>query len=300
MCPMNRLAPATRAQVIACLVDGCSVRATTRITGVSKKAVLRLLVDAGTVCAKFQDEAFRNLTPKRVQVDELWSWIFCKKANVTEDIIEKNAHAGDVWLWVALDADTKLVMAHMIGSRTPPNAYEFMKDVASRIKFVNEERPYGERNRVQLTTDGLYWYVHAVDHAFGADVDYAMQQKEYGKTPIEKSASARYSPAKITSIKTEVIKGDPDPRHISTSFVERQNWTVRTNLRRYTRLSNGFSRKLENHIAAVALQYFVYNFIRIHRTLRTTPAMAAGVTSRLWEVSDLVALLEASESKKAA
>jgi hypothetical protein len=145
-----------------------------------------------------------------------------------------------------------------------------------------------------------YWYVDAVDHAFGADVDYAMQQKQYGGSPADKSAAVRYSPAKITGVTTEVIKGNPNPRHISTSFVERQNWTVRTNMRRYTRLSNGFSRKLENHVAAVALNYFVYNFIRIHRTLRVTPAMAAGVTNRLWEVSDLVALLEAAESKKAA
>lgn len=159
----------------------------------------------------------------------------------------------------------------------------------------------GERRRVQLTTDGVYcWYVDAVDHAFGNDVDYAQQQKRFGSQPADKSAESRYSPARITHIDTEVIKGNPNPRHISTSYVERQNWTVRTNLRRYTRLSNGFSRKLENHIAAVALQYFVYNFVRIHRTLRVTPAMAAGVTNRFWEVSDLVSLLETAESKKAA
>jgi IS1 family transposase len=297
---MNRLTASARAQVISCLVDGCSIRATTRITGVSKKAVMRLLVDAGTVCADYQDSVFRNLRPRRVQIDEVWSWIFCKKSNVTPEIAEKNPHAGDVWLWVCLDADTKLVLAHMIGSRTPPDAYEFMKDVASRIQFVDPARPFAEEHRVQITTDGLYWYVHAIEHTFGANTDYATQQKQFGGVPFDKSASARYSPAKITSCETEVIKGNPDPKHISTSFVERQNWTVRTNLRRYTRLSNGFSRKLENHIAAVALQYFVYNFIRIHRTLRTSPAMAAGVTSKLWEVSDLVALLEAVESKKAA
>lgn len=297
---MNRLTPQTRSQVISCLVDGCSIRATVRITGVCKKAVMRLLVDAGNVCADYQDKMLRNLKTRRIQADEVWSWIACKKANVTPDIMKKNPHAGDVWLWVALDADSKLVISHIVGSRTPPTAYEFMADVASRIKFDDDANPYGERRRVQVTTDGLYWYVDAVDHAFGADVDYAMQQKQYGGSAADKSAAARYSPAKITSITTEVIKGDPDPRHISTSFVERQNWTLRTNLRRYTRLSNGFSRKLENHVAAVALQYFVYNFIRIHRTLRVTPAMAAGVTNRLWEVSDLVALLETAESKKAA
>jgi IS1 family transposase len=297
---MNHLNASTRAQVISCLVDGCSVRATVRIAGVCKKAVLRLLVDAGRVCAEYQDGAFRNLKPRRIQIDEVWSWIECKRATVTPTIAARNPNAGDVWLWVALDADTKLVMAHMIGSRTPPTAYEFMKDVASRIQFIDPLRPLAEQHRVQITTDGLYWYVDAVDHAFGANVDYAMQQKEFGGVAADKSAAARYSPSKITSVTTEVIKGNPNPKHISTSFVERQNWTVRTNLRRYTRLSNGFSRKLENHIAAVALQYFVYNFIRIHRTLRVTPAMAAGVTTKLWEVSDLVALLVESESKKAA
>jgi hypothetical protein len=175
-----------------------------------------------------------------------------------------------------------------------------MHDVASRIQFVDPAKPYADPHRVQLTTDALIWYPDAVSQAFGTYVDYGIQQKEFGGAPVNKSAAARYSPSRITSVSTEVIKGNPDPKNISTSHVERQNWTVRTNLRRYTRLSNGFSRKLENHAAAVSLQYFVYNFIRIHRTLRVTPAMAAGVTDRLWEVSDLVALLEAAESKKAA
>jgi hypothetical protein len=175
-----------------------------------------------------------------------------------------------------------------------------MQDVASRVSFDDPSKPYAERRRVQLTTDGNFWYVDAVDNAFGTDVDYAMLQKHYGTGEPAREAAARYSPTRLKGTRKEVIKGKPDPRFISTSFVERQNWTVRTNLRRYTRLSNGFSRKLENHAAAVALQYFVYNFVRIHRTLRMTPAMAAGVTTKLWEVSDLVALLEAAESKKAA
>jgi IS1 family transposase len=203
-------------------------------------------------------------------------------------------------LWVALDADTKLVLSHLVGSRTPLSAYQFMEDVASRIQFVDPSRPHAAQHRVQVTTDGLVWYYDAVDHAFGANLDYAMQQKEFGGQAVNKSAAARYSPSRITSVTTEVIKGNPDPKRISTSFVERQNWTVRTNLRRYTRLSNGFSRKLENHTAAVSLQYFVYNFIRIHRTLRVTPAMAAGVTNRLWAVSDLETLLVEAEGKKAA
>lgn len=287
---MNRLTSQTRSQVISCLVEGCSIRSTVRVTGVSKKAVMRLLVEVGEVCAEYQDRVFRGLRSRRLQVDEMWGFNYCKQKNVTPEIGAKHRGAGDVWLWVALDADTKLVAAHMIGPRTPPKAYEFMKDVASRVA-----------GHVQLTTDGLHWYLDAVDHAFGTDVDYAMLQKHYGGGIAgTATAAVRYSPPKFTSATKEVIKGDPDPRHISTSFVERQNWTVRTNMRRYTRLSNGFSRKLENHAAAVALNYFVYNFIRIHRTLRITPAMAAGVTNRLWDVADLVALLEAEESKKAA
>jgi IS1 family transposase len=297
---MNRLDADTRTRVVSCLVDGCSVRATVRICGVSKKAVLRLLVDAGRVCGEYQDRVLRNLTPRRIQIDEVWSWIECKKANVTEKILARNPHAGDVWLWVALDADSKLVLSHMIAPRIPHSAYEFMKDIASRIQFVDPTRPFAEQRRVQVTTDGAFWYRDAVDYAFGANVDYAMQQKEFGGLPSDKSAATRYSPSRITNVTTEVIKGRPDPKHISTSFVERQNWTVRTNLRRYSRLSNGFSRKLENHIAAVDLQYFVYNFVRIHRTLRVTPAMAAGVSARLFDVSDIVKLLESSESKKAA
>ncbi len=257
-------------------------------------------MDAGNVCAEYQDRVFRNLTPKRLQIDEIWSWIECKRANVTDEILARNQHAGDCWLWVCLDADTKLVLSHLVGSRSAHNTHEFLKDVAERIQFIDPANPLAEQRRVQITTDGMYWYPFAVDHAFGSNADYAIQQKQFGGQAGDKSAAARYSPSKITSVTTEVIKGDPDPKFISTSFVERQNWTVRTNLRRYTRLSNGFSRKLENHCAAVSLQYFVYNFIRQHRTLRTSPAMAAGVTSKLWEVSDLVALLEAAESKKAA
>ena len=287
---MNRLTTAARTQVISCLLEGCSIRSTVRMTGVSKKAVMRLLVEAGDVCAEFQDRAFQDLRVRRAQVDEMWGFIECKQRNVTEEIARRNPHAGDVWLWVALDADTKLVLSHAVGPRTPHMAYEFIKDVASRIN-----------GQVQLTTDGLIWYVDAVDNAFGIDVDYAMLQKHYaGGIAGERTAAARYSPTKFQGATKEVIKGDPDPRHISTSFVERQNWTVRTTMRRYTRLSNGFSRKIDNHVAAVALNYFAYNFIKIHRTLRVTPAMAAKVTDRLFDVSDIVALLEAAESKKAA
>jgi IS1 family transposase len=287
---MNRLDADARARVITCLIEGCSIRSTVRMTGVSKKAVMRLLVDIGIICAEYQHAMFRGLNSRRIQVDEMWGFIECKQRHVTAEIAARNPHAGDIWLWVALDADTKLVLSHMVGPRTPPMAYEFMKDVAARMT-----------GHVQLTTDGLFWYVDAVDHAFGIDVDYAMIEKRYaGGAASDRSAAARYSPTKLAGTTKEVIKGKPDARHISTSFVERQNWTVRTTMRRYTRLSNGFSRKLENHCAAVALNYFAYNFIKIHRTLRITPAMAAGVTDRLWEIADLVALLQAQELKKAA
>lgn len=283
---MNRLDADARCRVIACLIEGCSIRSTVRVSGVSKKAVMRLLVAAGTVAAQYQDEVLRNLSTRRLQLDELWGWIVCKKKNVTPEIAAKHPDAGDVWLWTALDADSKLMVSWRVGKRDLATAYDFTHDLADRLK-----------NRVQITTDGFKVYLEAVESAFNEEVDYAMLQKVYGADP---DAERRYSPAKILSSTTEVIKGNPNPKHISTSYVERQNWTVRTTMRRYTRLSNGFSRKLQNHEAAVALNYFAYNFIKIHRTLRVSPAMAAGVTTKLWEVSDLVALLEAAESKKAA
>lgn len=232
---MNRLDSTTRTQVISCLLEGCSIRATVRVTGVAKKTVMRLLVEAGEVCAAYQDAAFRELRSRRMQVDELWGFNYCKRKNVTSEIAAKVPGAGDVWLWVALDADSKLVLSHRLGDRGAGTAHEFMQDVAARL-----------RNRIQLTSDGHRVYLDAVEDAFGADVDYAMLQKVYGEDP---QPEKRYSPAKILSSTTEVIKGDPDPRHVSTSYVERQNWTVRTNMRRYTRLSNGFSRKIQNHAA---------------------------------------------------
>ncbi len=242
---MNRLTPAARASVLNCLIEGCSIRSTVRMTGVSKKAVSRLLVEAGNVAAEYQDRVMRNLPCKRVQVDELWTFNYCKAKNVTPKIAAKVPGAGSVWLWVSMCADTKIVPCVFMGGRDAGAAHEFMTDLASRL-----------RNRVQLTSDGHRPYLEAVESAFGAEVDYAMLGKLYGHDP----------------------EGE----------------------RRYTRLSNGFSRKIENHMAAVALNYFAYNFIKIHSTLRTSPAMAAGVTTRLFDVSDLVALLIESESAKAA
>jgi len=283
---MNRLDADARARVITCLIEGCSIRSTVRMTGVSKKAVMRLLVDVGTVAAQYQDEVLRNLSSRRVQVDELWGWTYCKMKNLTPEIAAKHPGAGDVWLWVAVDADSKLVASWMLGSRDLRSAHAFISDLASRL-----------RNRVQLTSDGHKPYLSAIEDAFGGAIDYAVLQKIYGVDP---QGERRYSPPVCLGCQVETVTGDPDPKHISTSYVERQNWTVRTNMRRYTRLSNGFSRKIENHAAAVALNYFAYNFIKIHRTLRVTPAMAAGVTERLWDVADLVGLLETEEGKKAA
>jgi IS1 family transposase len=281
---MNRLAADTREQVINCLIEGCSIRSTVRMTGVAKKTVMRVLREAGEVCADYQDKVFRNLSCKRLQVDELWSWIYCKEKNRTEEIARKNPAAGDIWLWTAIDADTKLVPAWYLGGRDGRTAKRFIGDLADRLK-----------HRVQLTTDAHRPYLQAVEDAFGGEIDYAMLHKVYG---MPQEYETRYSPAQCLGCEQKRISGNPDPDHVSTSYVERHNWTMRTNMRRYTRLSNGFSRKIENHAAAVALNYFAYNFIKIHRSLRMTPAMAAGVTTKLWEVSDLVALWEQYEQSQ--
>jgi IS1 family transposase len=214
----------------------------------------------------------------------MWSWIYCKEKNRTEEIARKNPDAGDVWLWVAVDADSKLVPSWMLGKRDLATAKDFIGDLASRLS-----------KRVQITTDGHRQYLTAIEDEFGSAVDYAQLQKIYGAVAENET---RYSPAKRIGSDMKVVSGNPDPKYVSTSYVERQNWTVRTTMRRYTRLSNGFSRKLENHAAATALNYFAYNFIKIHRTLRMSPAMAAGVTDRLWDVADLVALWEQYERRE--
>jgi IS1 family transposase len=255
------------------------------MTGIAKKTVMRLLVEVGEVCAVYQDEVFRNLRCKRLQLDEMWSWIYCKEKNRTEEIARQNPDAGDVWLWVAVDADTKLVPSWRLGQRDVATAIDFVRDIERRVK-----------GRVQITTDALRIYLLVVEDVFGGKADYAQLHKVY-KAP--RDGAARYSPAKCIGCDMKEVSGRPDPKHVSTSFVERQNWSVRTSMRRYTRLSNGFSRKMENHAAATALNYFSYNFIKIHRTLRTSPAMAAGVTDRLWSVEDLVALWEAYEQRRA-
>ena len=278
---MNRLDRNTRAQVVNCLVEGCSIRSTVRMTGVAKKTVMRLLVEIGAACLSYQDRVFRNLNCKHVQVDECWAFCYAKAKNVTPEITQKNPYAGDCWTWAAIDADSKLIPSWIIGPRDSVTARLFVNDLASRLA-----------DRVQLTSDGLNVYLQAVERAFRGHVDYAMLQKIYGTSS---EAETRYSPAVCIGCKREVIVGDPDPAHVSTSFIERANLTMRMGMRRFTRLTNAFSKKIENHAAAVALHMMHYNFVRIHQTLRITPAMAAGVTDRVWDISDIVALLEASE-----
>jgi IS1 family transposase len=242
---------------------------------------MRLLITIGAVCDRYQNRTMRNLPCKRLQVDELWSFCYAKQRNVTPEIAEQHPMAGDVWLWTALDADTKLVPAWCIGDRDAVAAEAFLRDLAGRLS-----------NRVQLTSDGHKAYLGAIESVFGTEIDYSQLIKLYA---AERQTEARYSPAKCIGCRRKQMIGNPVLEHVSTSFVERQNLTARMSMRRFTRLTNAFSKKIESHAAAIALYFFSYNFIKIHRTLRVTPAMAAGVTDRLWEVSDLVALLEAEE-----
>ena len=273
---MNRLSKEERMRVVSCLVEGCSIRSTVRMTGIAKNTVTKLLVELGAACTKYQDEAFRNLKLKRIQCDEIWAFVYAKQKNVTPSMLEER-HAGDVWTWTAIDAETKLVPCWMVGGRDAAEAKAFIDDLASRLA-----------TRVQVTTDGLKVYMNAIEGAFGADVDYAMLVKVYGESP---EAQKRYSPADCIGCKKEARIGSPGPAHISTSYVERANLTMRMSMRRFTRLTNGFSKKVENHAAALALYFMYYNFARIHQTLRVSPAMAAGVTAMLWSIGDIVALL---------
>jgi IS1 family transposase len=281
---MNKLDTKTRSQILHMLCEGQSIRAITRVMGMSKNTVAKLLSDAGAICAEYQDRALRNLTSKRVQVDEIWSFTYAKQKNVATAKAAPEG-AGDTWTWTAIDADTKLVMSWLVGGRDSEYAMAFIDDLSRRLA-----------NRVQLTSDGHRAYLEAVEGAFGGDVDYAMLVKIYGTSPD--SAKGRYSPAECTGARKETIEGNPDPKHVSTSFAERQNLTMRMHMRRFTRLTNGFSKKVEAHANAVALHFMYYNFVRIHKTLRVTPAMAAGVTDKLWEIADIVALIEAKEAEK--
>ena len=272
---MNRLSTAKRAQVIAALVEGNSINATCRMLGVGKHTVLRLLEDAGCACAAYHHRNVRRLRVRRLQCDEIWAFCGAKAKNVTP---EKEAEGwGDVWTWTAIDADTKLCVTYYVGDRGGAAAYEFMQDCSERIV-----------GRPQITTDGHKPYLQAVEDAFGADVDYAQLHKVYGAS---NEPEHRYSPATCIGCDMKTVTGNPDPKHVSTSFVECQNLTMRMSMRRFTRLTNGFSKKFENHVHQIALYFFHYNFCRVHKTLRVTPAMEAGLTDHVWTLEELCDLL---------
>jgi IS1 family transposase len=286
----NVLSNSDRAAVVAALVEGNSIRATSRMTGVARNTVTKLLVDLAEVCDTFSRAKLVHLPCKRLQIDEIWEFCYAKEKNVPADKKGKFGY-GDVWTFVAIDADTKLVPSWLVGNRDAGCATELMQDLAGRLA-----------NRVQITTDGLKAYLSAVEDAFGGDVDYAVLQKIYGPAPD--GPERRYSPAECIGSEKRCITGEPNPWHVSTSYVERQNLTMRMSMRRFTRLTNGHSKKVENHIAAVAVHFAYYNFCRVHMSLGKgqdgkgrTPAMAAGVESRKLEIADLIALLPDSEKK---
>lgn len=274
---MNKLTTAKRIAVVAALVEGNGVRATARLTGVSKPTILKLLADVGTACAAFHNEHVRNIRTQRIQCDEIWQFVGAKEKNVTPE--QKAAGWGDVWTWTAIDADTKLMVSWFLGARDPISAWWFMRDLTSRLI-----------SRVQLTTDGLRHYLTAVDEAFASEIDFAQLSKIYGAPPRE--GAVRYSPSRFLSSRREVITGNPDPKHISTSYVERSNLSIRMTNRRFTRLTNMYSKKAENHAHAIALNFVHYNFARVHSTLRVTPAMQAGLADHVWSLAEIVGLLD--------
>jgi IS1 family transposase len=283
---MNKLPLAKRAQILTLLCEGSSMRSIERIVGCSINTVDKLLRDAGEVALAYHDEHVRGVKSQRVQCDEVWSFVHAKAKNAPKSKRAGDPTIGDCWTWTALDADNKLLLSYLIGGRDAEFALMLMDDLRGRLA-----------NRVQLTTDGHRAYLQAVEEAFGADIDYAMLVKLYGAGPAttDDAAGRRYSPAECIGTRTDNITGDPDPKHVSTSYVERANLTMRMAMRRFTRLTNAFSKKLENHAHMVALYALWYNFVRIHKTLRTSPAMAAGIETRLWSMEDVVRLIEEPE-----
>lgn len=281
----NVLSTPKRVAIVSALVEGCSIRATARMVGVSKDTVMKLQRDLGEACIRFMDESMRDLPCRRLQVDEVWSFCYAKQKNVPASKRGEFGY-GDVWTFTGIDADSKLIPSFLVGSRDAGCATEFMQDLAGRLA-----------SRVQLTTDGHTMYLSAVEDAFGAGIDFAQLQKLYGASP-DPGAEHRYSPAKCIGVKLDLVTGDPAPEHVSTSYVERSNLTLRMSCRRFTRLTNAFSKKVENHVAALGLFFCHYNYARPHLSLRTekdnriTPCMAAGVTRRPWKVEDLVGLLK--------
>lgn len=277
---MNKLSIEKRTQIVALLVEGNSINSTCRVTGASKNTVLKLLAEVGEACALYQDRVMVGLICKKVQCDEIWSFVGMKEKNVPEDV--KGVFGfGDVYTWTAIDADTKLVPCWHVANRSAEAASQFIGDLASRMA-----------NRIQLTTDGHKVYVNAVEEAFGRDVDYAMLVKIYGGDAPAKEASRRYSPSGFVGAEKQRIAGNPNTKDISTSYVERQNLTMRMHMRRFTRLTNAFSKKLENHMAAISLHFMYYNFCRIHKTLRVTPAMEAGIADHVWSIEEVLMMVE--------
>jgi IS1 family transposase len=279
---MNKLPTEARARILGLMVEGVSLRAIARLTGASKNTVAKFLRDAGEACARYQDEHLRDLACKRVQVDEIWSFVGMKQKNVPDDR-KGEFGIGDVWTWTAIDADTKLAVTWLLGDRSAATAKLFMTDLAGRVS-----------GRVQITSDGHSAYPEAVEDAFGADVDYAQLVKTYATAP---EAQKRYSPPVCIGCKREAVTGSPDPEHVSTSYAERANLTMRMHMRRFTRLTNAFSKDAENHAHSIAIHFMFYNFVRVHQTLRVTPAMEAGVTDRLWELADVVTMIDEAAPK---
>jgi len=276
---MNRLPLARRAQILGMLAEGMSLRSTSRLADVSINTVTKLLVDVGAACEEYQDRTLRNIKSRRIQCDEIWSFVYAKQKNVPERMAGAFG-VGDVWTWVAIDADTKLVPSWGVGRRDGFTAQAFIADLADRLS-----------TRVQLTTDGHKVYLEAIEGALGSEIDYAMLIKMYeGDSGKSQPAERRYSPATCTGSREQTILGNPDPGHISTSYVERQNLTMRMSMRRFTRLTNAFSKKVDNHKAMIALHYMHYNFARIHKTLRVTPAMEAGVSDHVWSLEEIANL----------
>jgi len=274
---MNKMSTPRRAAVVRALCEGNSIRSAVRMTGASKNTIVKLLVELGAACSKYQDEKIRGIRSRRIQADEIWSFVYSKQKNVPADKQGQFGY-GDVWTWTALDADSKLMVSWRLGSRDAATAYDFMNNLSERLA-----------NRIQLTTDGYKLYIEAVENSFGGDIDYAMLRKVYGSSS---EPETRYSPATCIGCEVKHISGEPDKKHISTSYVERQNLTMRMSMRRFTRLTNAFSKKLENHAATLALYFMYYNFARVHQTLRVTPAMEAGVANHVWSIEEIVGLLE--------
>lgn len=273
---MNKLSTERRARILACLCEGNSVRATSRLVGCDKETVLKLLAEIGPACKAYQDQVLRNLTCKRLEVDEVWSFCYAKEKNVPQD--RKGQFGfGDIWTFTAICADTKLIPCWYVGRRDYESATSFMQDLASRLA-----------NRVQLTTDGHKMYLQAVEDAFGGEIDFAQLHKIYGTS---NEPETRYSPAQCVGATKRLVNGHPKQAHVSTSYIERSNLTIRMANRRFTRLTNGFSKKVEHHAASISLFSMYYNFCRVHQTLRVTPAMEAGIADHIWEISEIVALL---------